>query len=680
MFENNWNQKVAEEFVCKNADKGFNKDIAYRVYTSQLIGKNPDLVMHGGGNTSCKTTQRDIFNENIDVLCVKGSGWDLASIEAPGLPAVRLAPLLKLRKLDALSDEDMVSVQRSNLLKQSAPNPSVETLLHAFLPHKFVDHTHSTPFLVLANLPDAKKIVEDLFGDTIAVVPYVMPGFALAKLAADTFEKYPKVEGLLLEKHGHFTWGTDAKISYDRVIEQTNKVENWIKKRRKKNHFQSLLPDKDAKEGLVDNLQAALRRVSEEDSPSFVFRIIDTPEIVSQINEHIKNDMTDQGVATPDHVIRLKSKPLVLKRIDFEKGVKKIEQTILKFVQDYKDYFLSWSANSSKKKVMLDPMPKHLWAEDIGLIGIGRSSNEAKLIIDLALQNIRVISDGQQSGGFFPVKGKDLFDMEYWSLEQAKLGKQKPPLLQGKVVIVTGAAGGIGSAIVREFGSVGAEVIAVDVDKKQLEIASKTFGKNTISKVIDLTDEKQVLSLLEEVHNEFGVLDILVSNAGTAPQGAMLEMDIKELKKSFEINFFAHWQLASQVGRLFLRQENKGQMLFNISKQAVNPGRNFGAYGLPKATLMFLVKQLALELGGHGIRVNGINADRIRSGIVNNDFIKARAMSRSISEENYMKGNLLQAEVEARHVAKAFLDLALNTRTTGHVMTVDGGNVEASLR
>jgi rhamnose utilization protein RhaD (predicted bifunctional aldolase and dehydrogenase)/NAD(P)-dependent dehydrogenase (short-subunit alcohol dehydrogenase family) len=680
MFENNWNQKVAEEFVSKNSDKGFNEDIAYRVYSSQLIGKNPDLVMHGGGNTSCKTTQQDIFNENIDVLCVKGSGWDLASIEAPGLPAVRLAPLIKLRKLDTLSDEDMVSIQRSNLLKQSAPNPSVETLLHAFLPHKFVDHTHSTPFLVLANLPDAKRIVEDLFGDTLAVVPYVMPGFELAKLAADTFEKHPNVEGLLLEKHGHFAWGTSAKISYDRVVEQTNKVDDWIKTRRKKNYFQSFLPEKEAKDGLVDDLQAALRRVSEEESPSFVFRIIDTPEIISQINEHIKNDMTDRGVATPDHVIRLKPKPLVLKRIDFEKGVTQIEQTILKFVQDYKEYFILCSANSSEKKVMLDVMPKHVWVEDIGLIGIGRSSNEAELITDLASQNIRVISDGQQSGGFFPVKGKDLFDMEYWSLEQAKLGKQRPPSLQGKVVIITGAAGGIGSAIVREFESVGAEVVAVDVDQKNMEIASKTFGKNTTVKVIDLTDEKQVVSLLQEVHNKFGVLDILVSNAGTAPQGAMLEIDIKELKKSFEINFFAHWQLASRVGRMFLRQENKGQMLFNISKQAVNPGRNFGAYGLPKATLMFLVKQLALELGEHGIRVNGINADRIRSGIVDNEFIKARAMSRSISEEKYMKGNLLQAEVEACHVAKAFLDLALNTRTTGHVMTVDGGNVEASLR
>ncbi len=680
MFENNWNQKLAEEFISRNSEKGFNEDIAYRVYSSQLIGKNPDLVMHGGGNTSCKTSQRDIFDVNIDVLCVKGSGWDLSTIEAPGLPAVRLAPLLELRRLDNLSDEEMVSAQRCNLLEQSAPNPSVETLLHAFLPHKFIDHTHSTPFLVLANLPDTKKIVEDLFGDTLAIVPYVMPGFELAKLAAETFEKNPDVEGLILEKHGHFTWGTSAKISYERVIEHTNKVEDWIEERRKKTHFQSCLPEKSLRECLFDNLQAALRRVCEEDSPSFIFNIVDTSEIIGQINEHIKNDVTDKGVATPDHVIRLKPKPLVLKRVIFEKGVGQIEKTIQKFVEDYKNYFVSWSCKSKDKKIMLSPMPKHAWVEDIGLIGIGRSSNEAKLITDLALQNIRVLSDGQQSGGFFPVQDKDLFDMEYWSLEQAKLGKENLKPLGGKVVIITGAAGGIGSAIVDAFEGAGAEVVAVDFNEKNLEIASRKFRNNTSTKCIDLTDKKQITTLLEEVQKEYGVLDILVSNAGTAPQGAMLEMDIQALKESFEINFFAHWELACSVGRIFIKQENKGQMLFNISKQAVNPGLNFGAYGLPKATLMFLVKQLALELGEYGIRVNGINADKIRSGIVNDEFISARAISRSIPEEDYMSSNLLKAEVEARHVAKAFLDLALNVRTTGHVMTVDGGNIEASLR
>ncbi|MFL2668095.1 MAG: SDR family NAD(P)-dependent oxidoreductase [Alphaproteobacteria bacterium] len=538
MFENNWNQKIAEEYVSENSEKGFNEDIAYRVYSSQLIGQNPDLVMHGGGNTSCKTSQRDVFGKNIDVLCVKGSGWDLATIEAPGLPAVRLESLLNLRKLDTLSDEDMVSAQRSGLLKQSAPNPSVETLLHAFLPHKFIDHTHSTPFLVLANIPDTKKIVEDLFNGTLAIVPYVMPGFELAKLAADTFEKNPNVEGLLLEKHGHFAWGPDAKTSYDRVIEHTNKVEEWVEERRKKTHFQSNLSGKAVTQSLIYNLQAALRRVSEDENPSFVFNIIDAPEIISQINSHIQNGMTDKGVATPDHVIRLKPKPLVLKRAIFEKGIGQIEKTIQKFVEDYKSYFLSWSSESKDKKVMLNPMPKHVWVEDLGLIGVGRSSVEARLITDLALQNIKVISDGQQSGGFFPVKDKDLFDMEYWSLEQAKLGKEKTPPLHGKVVVITGAAGGIGSAIVPAFEGAGAEVVAVDLNAKDLEIASRGFGNNTSTKCIDLTDENQINLLLEEVQKEFGVLDILVSNAGTAPQGAMLEMDIEKLKQSFEINFF----------------------------------------------------------------------------------------------------------------------------------------------
>ena len=231
-FKTRWLDTDANSHIERHAIKGINAEIALRVYTSRLIGSDPDLVMHGGGNTSCKTTMPDFFGNNVRVLCVKGSGWDLSTIEAPGLPAVKLDPLLELRQLDALSDEDMVNVQRANLMDQSSPNPSVETLLHAFLPHSVVDHTHATPFLALANLPEPEEVVYEIFGDSLAIVPYVMPGFALAKLANEIAEQCPKAEGLLLRQHGHFTWGDDAKQSYERVINHTNKVETWFANRR----------------------------------------------------------------------------------------------------------------------------------------------------------------------------------------------------------------------------------------------------------------------------------------------------------------------------------------------------------------------------------------------------------------------------------------------------------------
>jgi len=678
MIENRWIDSEAEACIRKHSANGINKDLAMRVYTSQLIGSDPQLVMHGGGNTSCKTLIPDLFGNKQKVLCVKGSGWDLSTIEAQGLPAVRLEPLLDLRKLDKLSDEDMVNAQRANLIDQNSPNPSVETLLHAFLPYNFVDHTHATPFLSLANLPDSRAIVRELFGNSMAIVPYVMPGFALAKLASQVAENNPESDGLLLVQHGHFTWGSDAKESYDRVINHTNLIESWFADRRKQRRQRSSENTKVKTRRVLSSLKKALFKTSLKPYPSFVIDLVNDPSIINQIDCHIAQGLIDRGVATPDHVIRIKQKPLVLTRKMQETGDKSIHNAIKSYIGDYKKYFEKWHLKSDNPKVMLDPMPKVVWVEGIGLLGIGGSMKEAKTITDLGVQNVRVITDSEGAGGFYPVSNKDLFEMEYWSLEQAKLGKASQSHLLGKITVVTGAAGAIGARIVSAFDAVGAEVVAVDINEDVLDY--QEFSSRVKRKQLDVTDEEQVNNLINEVVDKYGGIDILISNAGSALQASILEMKMKELRQSFEINFFSHFYLAKAVGQLFVEQGNRGQMLFNISKQAVNPGQNFGAYGLPKATLMFLVKQLALELGGHGIRVNGVNADRIRSGILNDDLVMKRAKARGLSLEEYMRGNLLNQEVEARHVAKAFIDLSLSERTTGHVITIDGGNIEASLR
>ena len=678
MFEHRWNEQLASACVSDHAAEGVNAELALRVYTSQLIGSDPDLVMHGGGNTSCKTIMPNLFGNDTRVLCIKGSGWDLGTIEAPGLPAVRLDPLLELRQLGALNDEDMVNVQRANLINQASPNPSVETLLHAFLPHNVVDHTHATPFLALANLREPDVILREIFGDSMAIVPYVMPGFALAKLAAEVAEQHPKAEGLLLLQHGHFTWGDNARKSYDRVIDHTNRVEAWFADRRDALQYPAKgLPLTESR-CLIQNLKKALIQISAKPSPSFVLDWIDDALITAQIDRHISRGVTGRGVATPDHVIRIKAKPLVLAHDIQAGGVDAIVSAINAYVSEYTTYFNKWSTVADSPKTILDPMPKLVWVEGMGLIGIGDSMKEARIVTDLGVQNVRVITDAEGAGGFYPVADKDLFDMEYWVLEQSKLGKAAPPPLQGKVTLITGTGGAIGSAMVKVFESAGAEVIAVDINAEAL--SSQGFSSRVLQKTVDLTDAEQINKLIDDITVTYGGVDILVSNAGTAPQASLLDMEAQNLRRSFEINFFAHFHLAQAIGRLFVAQGNKGQMLFNISKQAVNPGLNFGAYGLPKATLMFLVKQLALELGEHGVRVNGINADRIRSGILNENMIANRAEARGVTVEKYMQGNLLKEEVEARHVAEAFLSLALCERTTGHVMTVDGGNMEASLR
>ena len=468
MFYNRWVDSDAKASIQQHADIGVSAEIALRVYTSQLIGSDPELVMHGGGNTSCKTTMPDLFGDTVRVLCVKGSGWDLGKIEVPGLPAIKLEPLLELRKLDALSDEDMVNVQRANLMDQASPNPSVETLLHAFLSHNVVDHTHASPLLALANLPEPELIANEIFGDSLAIVPYVMPGFALAKLAADIAEQHPEAEGLLLLQHGHFTWGKDAKQSYDRVIDHTNRVETWFAARRNTVQYTGMDIPKAEAQNLIHDLKRALIEVSSNASQSFVLNWIDDAAITAQIDQHISNNVLGRGVATPDHVIRIKAKPLVLTHKIQGGGAETIVTAIKAYMDDYIEYFNTWSALTDSPKTMLDTMPKLAWVEGMGLIGIGSSMKEAKTITDLGVQNVRVTTDAEAAGGFYPVADKDLFDMEYWSLEQAKLGKSSPPPLQGKVTVITGAGGAIGSAMVGLFETAGAEVVAVDINAEAL--------------------------------------------------------------------------------------------------------------------------------------------------------------------------------------------------------------------
>ncbi len=679
MFKNYWDENIEKQFINALGNSEFDFDLGSRVYTSRLIGSIPDLVMHGGGNTSCKTKKKNIFNENIDVICVKGSGWDLETIEAEGLPAIKLDPLLELRKLKKLSDEDMVNQQRSNLLKSTSPNPSVETLLHAFLPHKFVDHTHATPFLILANLPDCDKIVEEIFGSKLAIVPYIMPGFDLARKAADIYDSQNKCEGLLLLNHGHFTWGNSAKASYDRVIRHTNKVEQWINKNVGKQHYSGSIIKtiNNEKLNLLSKIRGNIQKHSKEYNFVPTFDIRNDKEIDNFLMNGDIDRLSKRGVASPDHVIRIKGSPLVLSK-NFDE--KEIITKLNAYREEYKSYFRRNEKRFKNKLKMLNPNPNIIWAPGIGLIGIGGDKKGASLVTDIAIQNIHVMNKGEILGGYYPITEQDQFDIEYWSLEQAKIKKSSPSMIKGKTIIVTGAGGVIGREIAKLFNVNGANVFLVDKDLKNLYETQNLMNSNSVSFQSDLTDLNAAKKITDNCLEKFGGIDILISNAGYAVESSILDLDIKTLKASFELNFFAHLNLSKEVSKVLINQSIGGKILFNVSKQAVNPGKNFGAYGLPKATLMFLLKQLALELGQFNISVNGINADKIRSGLLTPKMIKSRSKNRGIDENKYMSGNLLSKEVEAKHVAKGFLSLAMSERTSAHVLTIDGGNIEASLR
>jgi len=690
MRQNRWNDKEARARVDAAGSNPADQTLALRVYSSRIIGSDPDLVMHGGGNTSVKTEREDLFGVMQPVLHVKGSGWDLDTLEAAGMPGVRLVPLLEMRKLEALSDENMVNMQRSNLLDSSAPNPSVETLLHAFLPHKFVDHTHATAFLALANLPNAEAAIRDIFGDRLAVVPYIMPGFALAKKAAEVFDANPECEGLILLKHGHFTFGATARESYDKVIEHTNMVEDWLAAQNSGRKFDETVKRNRSASGpetvasVLPVLRGAIGRLRGEHhdaAPRPAVMDIRGGEVIDAfLRRNDLGELAQRGVASPDHVIRTKGRMLVLSKDDLASGRAGIEAKVKEFADAYRAMFDSQLKRVGGGKVMLEPYPCVAWIEGVGIAGIGKDEAAAAAAADIAEQTVEVMSLGEAAGGFHPIGPDDLFDMEYWSLEQAKLAKAAAKPFTGQIVAVTGGAGAIGLATAKAFAREGAAVALIDFNPDACKATAASIGPNCLAVVADLTAKGAADKAVAEIVERFGGLDVLVSNAGAAVQGMLLDLDEETLRASFELNFFSHLAMARAAARVFAAQEHGGQMLFNVSKQAVNPGKGFGAYGLPKATTFFLIRQLALELGGSGIRVNGVNADRIRSGLLTDDFIKSRAEARGVSASDYMAGNLLKAEVEAHHVADAFMALASSERTTAHVITVDGGNIEAALR
>ncbi len=690
MRDNRWNEDEARIWAERGGQDPADRELWLRVYSSRLIGADADLVMHGGGNTSVKLRRRDLFGRDEEVLHVKGSGWDLDSLMAPGLPGVRLAPLLALRALDRLTDEAMVNAQRAALIDSAAPNPSVETLLHAYLPHRYVDHTHATAFLVLANLPDAAAIIADLFGGRLAVVPYIMPGFALARAAADVFDAQPDCEGMVLLNHGHFTFGATARDSYDRVIAQTNRVEDWLAGRVGGRRFgqtvQRARGPSDARLAaevlpVLRGAVARLRGAHHGGAPRPVVTDLRGGPVVEAFLE--RGDLgvlAGRGPGSPDHVIRTKGRMLVIDRETLAGGPAAVAAGAEAFAAEYRRNFATQNARVGEGKIMVEPHPCVAWVAGLGIVGIGKDAGAAAAAADIAEQTVEVMTLGEAAGGFRPIGAEDVFDMEYWSLEQAKLGKASDKPLTGQVVAVTGGAGAIGQATARAFAREGAAIALIDRDGAVARAAAEAVSPFALAVTADLSRTGAAEAALAEVVCRFGGIDILVSNAGYAPQGDILTMPEAEIRASFEVNFFAHLAMARAAAAVMDRQGTGGQMLFNVSKQAVNPGRGFGAYGLPKAATFFLVRQLALELGGRGVRVNGVNADRIRSGLLTDDMIGRRAAARGVSREDYMAGNLLGAEVEARHVAEAFVALARMERTSAHVLTVDGGNIEAALR
>ena len=677
-MKNNWSNNESKKYIRKYKNLGYSKDLALRVYTTRLLGRNSELVLHGGGNTSVKTSIKDIDGKKYNVLCVKGSGWDMGEIEPEGLPAVKLDPLLALKKKKYLSDEDMVSYQKRNLINIKSPNPSVETFLHAFLPFKYVDHTHADAILNVTNRPGGLNFCKKIFGNKVSIVPYVMPGFMLSKKVNEIYSKNPNINCLILMNHGIFTFSNDAKDAYSLMIKYVSQAERAIKKlkvkkiKQIKNYFTKFT---------AHEIAPIIRGLSSNNNDQkFIVNYRLNKDLKYFMNGKNVRSYSSKGTATPDHVIRVKPFPLIITPKK-NSSINDFKLTAKKAFDNYRKKYINYfNVNKKKvkdKKVMLDTSPRVVFVQNVGMFSIGKDLSGAKIAGDLTDTNAKVIASVEETSTYKFIPEKDLFDVEYWSLEQAKIKKQKK-LLEGNVVVVTGSTGAIGFATYKMFKSYGAEVVLLDYNLEKI--------KNLQSKVKDLCihcdvrNKKSVKKAFDQICKKYGGIDILISNAGTAIAGSIAEVDDKILRQSFEDNFFSHQNCASEAIKIMKKQNTNGCLLFNISKQSVNPGKNFGPYGLPKSALLSLCKQYAVDYGSYGIRSNGVNADRIRSGLMTDKMIKARAKARSVTTMDYMKGNLLLDEVKAEDVAKAFFHLAISKKTTGAVLTVDGGNIAASLR
>jgi rhamnose utilization protein RhaD (predicted bifunctional aldolase and dehydrogenase)/NAD(P)-dependent dehydrogenase (short-subunit alcohol dehydrogenase family) len=682
----------------------FGEDLALRVYTSRLLGRESALVLHGGGNTSVKSRVTELLGDVTEVLYVKGSGSDLANIEPRGFPACRLAHLRRCCERASMTDEEMVAQLRGQMIDPASPTPSVEALLHAYLPAKFVDHTHADAVLAVVDQERSAEIVAEIWGASAIFVPYVMPGFVLAKRVVEIW-KARRGDGpasskrapasarggaeptlMILDKHGIFTWGETAKESYERMIAAVTRAEDYLHAHADRGARMTLVtpPSPDACAQLAPAARGALGRVS---GRSWITAWRATAALAAFTEREDLDEVSQIGCATPDHVIRTKARPLVIEGADPADPVAlraRIEGSLRWYAERYNDYFRRSCAARGVARQALDPWPRVLLFPGYGALTVGRSRAEAEIAADIYEHTASVIEAATAIGSFCPVSELDLFDVEYWSLEQAKLKKSashEGPL-ERKIALVTGAGSGIGLGASRALLAAGAHVLLTDKSADALAAARASLETQYPGRVhqarCDVTDEGEVRRAVSAAAERFGGLDVVVSNAGTAPSGALhTRAGHDALRASLEINLLGHQNVARAAAELLIAQGTGGVLLFNASKSAFNQGPDFGPYAVPKAALVALMRQYAVDLAPHGIRANAINADRIRTELFGGGVLEARAKARGVPVDEYFKANLLKRETTVEDVAKAFVYLATAEATTGCVITVDGGNAAA---
>jgi len=674
-------------------------ELGLRVYTSRLLGRDRSLVLHGGGNTSVKLRRRNLFGEEEEVLYVKGSGWDLERIEESGFTPVRLDAARRLAELEELGDPEMVEQLAIHTLRAGAPPASVEALLHAILPRRYVDHTHADAVVTVTDTPDGAERVREIYGDSVIVIPYVMPGFQLARAVFERISAggggtaLPEsVLGLVLLKHGIFSFADQARESYERMIHLVALAEDHLRAR-----SAWVLDPADGPAGEADGTGgqgvagvhpgsvslasagsaaaaplspgeaaavAALRRelsaaagrplvLTSRRDPR-VFRFVRRPDLAA---------LALQGPITPDHVLRTRPLPL-------------LGRDVAAYAAAYRRHFEEHAPAAREPKAMLDPAPRIVLDPELGMLAAGRTAAEAAIAAEIYGHTMDVVERADRLGGYRVLSAAELFEMEYWDLEQAKLRRAgEPPPLAGEVALVTGAASGIGKACVEVLLARGAAVAALDVDPRIEDLFPRPAA---LGLLCDVTAEEQVSGALAAAVAAYGGLDVLILNAGVFPAGRdIAALELEEWRRVMAVNLDANLVLMRRCHPLLRQAPRGGRVAVIGSKNVPAPGPGVAAYSASKAALQQLARVAALEWGRDGIRVNIVHPNAVfDTALWTEERIAARASAYHLDVEAYRRSNVLGLEVRSRDVAEAAVELCgpRFSRTTGAQVPVDGGN------
>lgn len=673
-------------------------DLAALRYRSNLLGTDRSVCNWGGGNTSVKTTETNFKGEEIDVMWVKGSGSDLATMTEKNFTGLNLADIRPLIEREDMSDEEMVAYLGHTMIDHGHPRASIETLLHAFLPYKHVDHTHPDAIISICCAPNGREIADEVFGDRYVWVPYIRPGFLLSKMIAEGVKANPNAELVLMEKHGLVVWGDTAKESYDKTIEIINEAKAYIDASLEKEaafggaKFEAL--DEEARRTAFAKVLPIVRGAVAGDE-GMIATFDDGEDVLEFVNSQKADVLSQVGAACPDHLVHTKRVPLYMnwnpQEETVEALVSSIEEAISSYKKAYQDYF---DAYASAEDTMFNPSPRVILIPGLGMITTGKDIGNANVSRALYHRAISVMKGSDAVGGFQSLSAEESFAIEYWPLELYKLSlAPKEAEFSRKVAFVTGGAGGIGSETCRLFASEGGHVVIADLNEEggqqvANDINEKYGAGRAIAVKMDVTSEEQIRAAFQKAVLEFGGVDILVNNAGLATSSPFDETTLDEWNLNMNVLGTGYFLVSREAFTIMKQQKTGGNMVFIGSKNSIYAGKNASAYSAVKALEVHLARCIAAEGGDYGIRANSVLPDAVLQGsaIWGSKWKEERAAAYGIEpdqlDEHYRARTVLKVNIFPRDIAEAiaFFASSKSAKTTGCMLTVDGGVAAAFTR